>query len=199
MSLSIADIDNWNPESISAVGAASTARANAAAQASSRLTTLSAFNHWQGAGAGAAQARTRLLADGLDHHGQAASTIATVANIAANDVRRIKTQLSELRSTLGQYSIIVDANSSRAVPATDFSSLPAAKRKLFQDMTTVGQQSLDKIRQAADVADAHLAAALKTNGGEKPDYDDFDLDTQVRSLAGPARRGSAGGLDRFND
>jgi hypothetical protein len=184
MSLSIADIDKWNPDSISAVGAASTARANAAAQAGSRLPTLSAFNHWQGAGASAAQARTRALADGLNRHGQDVSTIATAANTAANEVRQIKSQLSELRSTLGQYGIMVDANSSRAVPAMDFSSLPAAKRQLVQAMTTVGQQSLDKLRQAADLADAHLAGAMQPTGTAK--LDDFDLDTQyARSQALP--------------
>jgi hypothetical protein len=183
MSLSIADIDKWNPDSISAVGAASTARANAAAQAGSRLPTLSAFNHWQGAGASAAQARTGVLADGLDRHGQDVSTIATAANTAANEVRQIKSQLSELRSTLGQYGIMVDANSSRAVPAMDFSSLPAARRQLVQNMTTVGQQSLDKLRQAADLADAHLAGAM-TKGTAR--LDDFDLDTQyARSQALP--------------
>ncbi|WP_319446968.1 MULTISPECIES: hypothetical protein [unclassified Mycobacterium] len=184
MSLSIADIDNWNPESISAVGAASTARANAAAEASSRLPALSAFNHWKGAGAGAAQARTQVLADGLEQHGQAASTVATAASTAANEVRQIKSQLSGLKSTLGQYGIIVDASGSRAVPPPNLSSMSAANRKLVQDITTMGQQSLDKIRQAADLADTHLAAAMKAKG-----TDDFNLDTQYARpasfMAGP--------------
>jgi hypothetical protein len=179
MSLSIVDIDNWNPESISAVGAASMARANAAAQASSRLAAISAFDHWKGAGAGAAQARTQVLADDLDHHGHAASTVATAANTAANEVRQIKNQLGELRSTLGQYGMIVDANGSRVVPPANFSSLSPANRNLVQDMAAIGQQSLDKIRQAADQADAHLAAAMKTKG-----TDDFNLDTQYARPAG---------------
>ena len=160
------------------------ARANAAAQASSRLAALSAFNHWQGAGAGAAQARTQVLADGLDRHGQDASTVATAANTAANEVRQIKSQLSELRSTLGQYGIIVDANGSRVRAADELVVAAEAKRKLVQDMTTVGQQSLDKIRQAADLADTHLAAAMKTKA-----RDDFDLDTQyARSQGFPGWR-----------
>ena len=179
MSLSVADIDNWNPESISAVGAASTARANAAAQACSRLADLSAFNHWKGAGAGAAQARTQVLADGLDQHGQAASTVATAANTAANEVRQIKSQLSELRSTLGQYGMIVDASGSRVVPPANLSSLSAANRNLVQDMAAIGQQSLDKIRQAAGQADAFLADAMKTKGA-----DDFNLDTQYSRVQG---------------
>ena len=55
MGLSIADIDTWNPESISAVGAAAAARAAAAQQASSGLQGLSAFDSWQGEAANAAQ------------------------------------------------------------------------------------------------------------------------------------------------
>ena len=43
----------------------------------------------------------------------------------------------------------------------------------------MGQQCLDKIRQAADLADTHLAGAMRATGA-----DDFDLDTQyVRSAA----------------
>jgi hypothetical protein len=186
MGLSIADIDKWNPESISAVGAASAARADAASQAGSRLKDLSAFKSWKGAASDAAQANTRVLAFALDQHGQAASTAVNAVNTAANEVRQIKDQLDGLRATLGRYGIIVDANGSRAVPPPNLSSMSAANRKLVQDITIIGQQSLDKIRQAADLADTHLADALKTKGAETPKQDDFDLDTQfVRSQALP--------------
>ena len=46
-------------------------------------------------------------------------------------------------------------------------------------MTTVGQQSLDKIRQAANQTDALLAGAMKT-----AKQDDFDLDTQYSRVQG---------------
>lgn len=180
MGLSIADIDRWNPESIDAVGTASAARADAASQAGSRLNDLSAFASWQGAAADAAQARTQALAVGLDQHGQAVSTVVKAASTAANEVRQIKNQLNELRSTLGQYGIIVDPGGSRVVPPPNLPSLPPAQRNLVQNAANIGQQSLDKIRQAADLADNHLAGALK------PRRDDFDLDTQfVRSQGLP--------------
>jgi hypothetical protein len=172
MSLSVADIDKWNPESLSAVGTASAARANAAAQASSRLAGLSAFNHWEGAGAGAAQARTQALADGLDQHGQAASTVATAANTAANEVRQIKNQLSELRTTVGQYGIIIDADGSRVVPPS-LSSLSAANRNLVQDMVTIGHPP--------------------RSGDEGQGRGRFQSGYAVRSLGGLCRRPSAGG------
>lgn len=178
MGLSIADIERWSPESISAVGAASAARADAATQASSQLKGLSAFNHWQGDGAAAAQASTQVFAAGLDRHGQAASAVATAANTAANEVRQIKNQLNELRTTLGQYGIIIDPSGSRVVPPPNLSSLPPAQRNLVQSAATIGQQSLDKIRQAADLADTHLAGAMKPKG------DEFDLDTQYARPAG---------------
>ena len=76
MSLSIADIDRWSPEAITAVGAAATARAKVASQAGSRLKNLPVFDSWQGEGAKAAQARTHALAAGLERHGQAASAVA---------------------------------------------------------------------------------------------------------------------------
>lgn len=178
MTLSIADIDKWDPESISAVGAASAARADAAAQAGSRLTALSTFSSWKGAGASAAQARTQVLAEGLEQHGQAASTVATAAKTAANEVRQLKSQLGELRSTLGQYGMIIDANASRVVPPTNLSSLSPAYRGLVQDVAKIGQQSLDMIRQAADQSDAFLAGAVKAKG------DDFELDTQYMRAQG---------------
>ncbi|MCV7282820.1 hypothetical protein H7J88_24600 [Mycolicibacterium flavescens] len=180
MGLSIADIDKWSPESISAVGSASAARADAASQAGSRLKELSAFRSWQGAGADAAQARTQALALGLDLHNQDAAAVAKAASTAANEVRQVKTQLSELRSTLGQFGITVDAGGSRAVPPPNMASMSAANQKLVQDMTTIGQQSLDRLRQAADLTDMHLANAMK------PKHDEFDLDTQfVRAQALP--------------
>ncbi|WP_071286369.1 hypothetical protein, partial [Mycolicibacterium llatzerense] len=166
MGLSIADVDKWNPDSLSAVGAASTARASAAAEANSALRGLSAFDSWEGTGANAAQARTQAHADTLDGHGRGASAVATAAKTAANEVRQVKSQLSELRSTLGQYGITVDANGNRVVPPTNLSSLPPAFRTLVQGVTKAGQQSLDQIRQAADHADGLLADAL-TKASEK--------------------------------
>ncbi|MUL65628.1 hypothetical protein BOO86_14210 [Mycobacterium sp. CBMA 234] len=160
-------MDKWSPDSLSAVGAASTARANAAAEAKSALGGLSAFDSWQGAASTAAQARTQIYADGLGQHGQDVSKVATAANTAANEVRQVKSQLSDLRSTLGQYGITVDANGSRVVPPTNLSSLPAATRKLVQDVTKTGQQALDQIRQAGDHADRLLADALGNKLTEK--------------------------------
>ncbi|RUP27040.1 MAG: hypothetical protein EKK51_28255 [Mycolicibacterium sp.] len=161
MGLSIADVDKWNPDSLTAVGAASTARANAAAEADSALRGLSAFDSWQGTGANAARVRTQAYADNLDGHGREASAVATAAKTAANEVRQVKSQLSELRSTLGQYGITVDAYGSRVVPPTNLSSLPPALRTLVQGVTRAGQQSLDQIRQAADHADGLLAGACQ--------------------------------------
>jgi len=85
MGLSIADVDQWNPDSLNAVGAASTARANAAAEANSALRGLSAFDSWQGTGADAARVRTQAYADNLDGHGREASAVGTAANTAANE------------------------------------------------------------------------------------------------------------------
>ncbi|QRY47072.1 hypothetical protein JVX93_09870 [Mycolicibacterium boenickei] len=180
--MSIADIDIWNADSISAVGAASTARANAASQASTSLGGLSAFEKWQGSAAAAAQQRTRAHADGLDQHRRGASAVTQAANTAANEVRQVKSQLGELRSTLGRYGITVDANGSQVVPPKNLSSLPQASRKLVQDMSKTGQQALDRIRQAADQADNLLSDALKTTeekpkkiaGGEKKSTRDSD-------------------------
>ncbi|MCV7268204.1 hypothetical protein [Mycolicibacterium doricum] len=170
--MSISDIDQWSPESISAVSAALADRAGAAEQASSRLKGLSAFDSWQGAGADAAQARTQVLAVGIDQHGQAVATVSKAATIAADEVRQIKAHLARLRSTLGQYGIIVDAANSRVVPPPNVSSLSPAHRKLVEDVALIGQHSVDKIRHAADLADGHLANAMQ---GKR---DDFDLDTQ---------------------
>lgn len=189
MGLSISDIDQWSPESISAVSAAIEARAEAAEQAGSRLKGLSVFDSWQGAGADAAQARTQVLADVVDQHGQAVVTVSKAATIAANEVRQIKTQLAGLRSTLGQYGIVVDAANSRVVPPTNVSSLSPAHRKLVEDVALIGQQSVDKIRQAADLADAHLANAMK---GKR---DDFDLDTQYARPQGLRGDVPAGATD----
>src|SRR5690349_3515642 len=85
MRLSIADVERWNPESISAVGAASAARADAASDAGSRLKELSAFDSWQGTASDAAQARTRVVAAALDEHRQAAEIVATAAKTGANE------------------------------------------------------------------------------------------------------------------
>jgi hypothetical protein len=168
MGLSIADVDKWNPESLNAVGAASAARAGAASQATSALGGLSAFSSWHGDGAAAAQQRTQVHANGIEQHGLAASAVATAANTAANEVRQAKLQLENLRSTLGHYGITVDANGSRAVPPTNLSSLPEATRKLVQDVTKSAQETLDRIREAADRVDTHLADALKEQGGPRP-------------------------------
>ena len=176
MGLSIADIDSWNPESIRAVAVASEARASAASQASARLKDLSAFKSWQGSGADAAQTRTHRLAKGVEEHGRSVSRVATAANVAAGEVQQVKSQLDQLRSTLGQYGITVDPANSRVVPPPNMASLSPAHRNLVQNMAVIGQQSLDRIRLAADLTDAHLALAIRPNG------DDFDLDTQYANV-----------------
>ena len=161
----------------------------------------------------AAQARTQTHAANLDHHGQSASAVATAANTAANEVRQVKSQLSELRSTLGQYGMTVDANSSRVLPPTNMSSLSTANRKLVQEAAKTGQQSLDKLRQAADQADDLLASAMTASNGNElrgidggkvgqddgphrpypgqtlpvSNHDDFDLDTQFNRAVGDTK------------
>ncbi len=59
MGLSIADIERWRSRVHQCGRREQAARADAATQASSQLKGLSAFNHWQGDGAAAAQASTR--------------------------------------------------------------------------------------------------------------------------------------------
>lgn len=150
--------------------------------------SFSAFKSWQGASAEAAQARTKTLADDLEQHGQTASTVAAATKTAASEVRQIKEQLGKLRETLGQFGIMVDASSSRAVPVTDLSSLPAARRGLIEHITSMGQQSLNSIRLAADLTDANLAYALTPRGQR----DDFDLDTRFVRAQGVSAPHPAG-------
>lgn len=199
MGLSVADIDVWNPDSLSAVGAASKTRAMAASRASAGLGGLSAFDKWQGSAACAAQQRTRAHADCLDRHRQGASVVTQAANTAANEVRQVKSQLNELRSTLGQYGMTIDANGSRVVPPTNLSSLPEATRKLVQDVSKAAQQALDRIRQAADQADDLLSGALKKTG-ERPKKlgTDFDNLRKADKDNGSKEKDPKGKRDRKN-
>lgn len=178
MTLSIDDIDRWDPDAITAVGQASANRAQSATQTGNTLRDLPAFDSWKGQASAAALQKTQAQAAGLESHGQDASGISNATRVSATEVNQIKNELSSLRSSAAGWGIWIDPASSKAIAPAYLDALPDDTKQLVQTMTKNTQAAIDRLRIAAGHADEHLADAVKnskhevTIPGKKGKWDD---------------------------
>lgn len=166
MTLTIADIDQWDPEAVAAVGTASGVRAESATETSSVLGALPAFTTWSGDASQAASVATSLRRTVLDEHGLEAAGIASAASTAATEVAAVKQQLADVRSTAGLWGITIDSLTGQAQPPLNYDALSLPQKLLMPVLLEYTQYSADLVREAADKADELLAAVIEGRSDE---------------------------------
>lgn len=164
MTLSVADIDRWNPEAVRDVFHAANVRAGVAMTAADGLASLPAFRSWGGEAADAAREAIGKTRVDLDEHGQEALAVAKAASIAADGIEDVKNKLAALRSEAEQLGFQVDPVSNTIVAGQGFHGT-------LRDMQVARaalQAQLAAIIAEANGVDAELAQAIDMASGQLP-------------------------------
>ena len=155
MTLSLADIDRWDPGALDAVAEVAEDRARVGARVSAALGGLSVLAGWTGPAAQAARAALEQTRTQLDAHTAQARAIAAAAERAAGDLRAIKARLREAEHDAETAGIGIDPDTGQLSAAAGFPD-----PDLHSDLAG----RLRAILADAQALDAALADALAATG-----------------------------------
>ncbi|WP_101947933.1 alpha/beta hydrolase [Mycobacterium sp. 3519A] len=164
MTLSVADIDRWNPGDVREVFHATRSRAEAAAEAANGIAQLPAFGTWGGDASAAAKDAIGQTRKDLDAHGNEALAVARAADRAADDIEALKGKLANLRTRAHQLGMELDAASNSFVPVAG-STLTATDVALAEAEL---QPQLTALLAEAAAIDDELAQAINMATGKTP-------------------------------
>lgn len=163
MTLTVQDIERWNPGDVREVFHAATSRAQAAHDAADGLATLPAFETWGGEAAEAAKHAIGQTRKDLDAQGNEALAVANAARRAADDIERIKSELAALKADAESLGMEIDPIADTVLPGPKVRNPMEAELKQMQL-----QPRLDKIVAEANMVDIALANAINMASGKTP-------------------------------
>lgn len=164
MTLTVSDIDRWDPEAVRNVFHASKARAVISQEAGDGLATLPAFENWDGRTAQAARDAIGKTRADLNAHGEEALAVARAADQAADGIENVRKRLADLRQQARTLHMEVDAMTDTIVPGPEFTG----PRVVLQANIATLQPQLDVILAEANLVDEELAHAINMAGGKEP-------------------------------
>ena len=164
MTISVADIERWDPGDVREVFHATRSRAEAAFEAADGIATLPAFGTWGGDAADAAKNANEQLRKDLDAHGNEALAVAKAARTAADDMQQVKSDLAQLEADAAKGGYQIDSATSQVMPGPN----PKAPMIIAIAEMAELQARLDTILANAARVDAELAAAINMATGAEP-------------------------------
>jgi Alpha/beta hydrolase len=166
MTLSLADIDRWDPGAITTVFQAAINRAHGTRAASAAIGQTMGFLNWGGDSADAANAATRRTMLTLDDHAAACEAVGRAAEKAAGEVAGVKQRLAQIRETANHYHLSINNETGAVSPPANLSSLSAADQSEILDAMFRVMQSIAQLLGDAETADEDLAAAIRGADGD---------------------------------
>ena len=164
MTLTVAEIERWDPEAVREVFHAASARATSATEASLALATLPAFSTWGGVAADAARDALGKTRVDLDAHANEARAVAEAAEHAAEGIEKVKVDLRQLEEDAHAAGLQVDPTTSSVVRGRGFKGTPAQLASRIASF----QARLNAIVAEANAVDAELATAIYLADGRMP-------------------------------
>jgi hypothetical protein len=164
VTLSVADIERWDPEAVREVFHAASARSGASTDAARASEQLPAFECWGGVAADAARDAIHQTRVDLDAHAREALAVAQAAQKAAQDIEKVKIELRDLKDDARSEGLDVDPATSTVVKGRGFTGTPAELATKIADL----QARLNAILAEANGVDAELAAAINMADGKLP-------------------------------
>ena len=159
MTLSLADLDKWDPDAIREVFAAVTGHSQTTRHSSQAVGQVMASVPWEGeAYRAAAQAASGIQQD-LRLHADQLDAVAAAASIAESEVRGIKADWQKICRMADRWGILIDINTSEIVPPSPPPSDPSELAALERRMDIIHDEIVDLLGRASD-ADRDLAAAI---------------------------------------
>ncbi|WP_431239278.1 alpha/beta hydrolase [Mycolicibacterium aichiense] len=164
MTLSVADIERWDPEAVREVFHAASARSGASTDAARASEQLPAFESWGGVAADAARDAIHKTRVDLDAHAREALAVAQAAQKAAQDIEKVKIELRELKDDARSQGLDIDPATNSVVKGPGFKGTAADLASKIADC----QSRLNAILAEANGVDAELAAAINMADGTLP-------------------------------
>jgi hypothetical protein len=163
MSLTLADIDRWDPSAIRSVSEALGKRGASAAEVRAGLSKLPLIASWQGSGGDAARAALDKLSRFLAEHAEQMAAVSRATSAGADKVKAVKDALAELDDIAARERFSIDHVTGEVTPL-DTSRFNDPLYAMEQMNLEAGVQ---KVLADAAAVDAELARAL-TDGTNQP-------------------------------
>lgn len=164
MTLSVGDIERWDPEAVREVFHAASARSGAATEAARASEQLPAFQTWGGVAADAARDAIHRTRIDLDAHAREALAVAQAAQKAAQDIEKVKVELRDLKDEAVNAGLDVDPATNAVVKGPGFRGTATE----LANKIAAFQTRLNGILAEANGVDAELAAAINMADGTLP-------------------------------
>lgn len=162
MTLTLSDIERWDPAAIMTVFEAAMKRAHGTRAASATL--AAAIQRLAGGGGDAveaAQLATQQTARILDEHAEACEVVGRAAETSAAQVAAIKTRLQAIHEAARDFHLAADPHTGRVALPPDVSSFSPGRQQAMLDEAERLAESVHQLLADAEVASAQLAAALR--------------------------------------
>lgn len=166
MTLSLVDIERWDPAAITTVFAAAIKRAHGTRTASEALREIMRLLDFGGDTAAAAQAATYRTTRILDTHADACEAAGRAAEKSAEEVAAIRWRLQMIRQTARDHQLTIVDPTGAILPPPNLSSLSAGAQHRILDTAIMLREHLSQLLAEAENADEDLAAAIRGADGE---------------------------------
>jgi hypothetical protein len=124
VTLTVADIGRWSAEAVREVFHAGNARGQATLKASRQLSSLTVFDAWEGATAGARKHANASIRQDLDAHGNEALAVARAAGKAADEIEHVQSELRTLLADANGLHMTIDQLTNKVIPSSTFNGPP---------------------------------------------------------------------------
>ncbi|WP_310773700.1 alpha/beta hydrolase [Mycobacterium sp. Z3061] len=166
MTVTLADVDRWDPAAIITVFDAAIRRAHGTRTAAAAITELMRLLSFGGDAAEAAHAATGHTALVLDDHADACAAVARAAEQSAEEIAAIKRRLAAVRDGARASHVEIDEALGAALPPSDLAGFPAAEQQAIVGAAVRLTESLQSLLADAERADEDLAAAIRGADGD---------------------------------
>jgi hypothetical protein len=176
MTLTLANIERWDPAAVTGVFEAAIKRAHGTRTASAALSDTMRLLDFGGAAAEAAHLATHRTTILLDTHADACEAVARAAEKSAEEITTIKARLQAIRQAARDHHLTIDDETSTVFPPPDLSSFSAGDRNRVREAQFELMHSISNLLADAQRADEDLAAAIR---GADGDLSAKLVDTQI--------------------
>lgn len=166
MTLSLADIERWDPASIRAVFEAAIHRARGTRTASAAVTETVRLLDFGGDTAEAAHAAIHHTTLILETHADACEAVGQAAEKSAEEVVAIRWRLQAIRQTARDHHLTIDDATDTVLPPPNLPSYSLSDQHSILETQFEVVQRISQLLHDAESADEDLAAAIRGADGE---------------------------------
>ncbi|BBY58087.1 TPR repeat region-containing protein [Mycolicibacterium sarraceniae] len=164
MSMSLADLDRWDPNAIHEVFSAVTGHSEATRQTSQSLGQVMASVPLEGAAHDAAMRASSGIQRDLDLHADQLDAVANAASTAETEVRGIKSDWQKICRMADRWGITIDIETNEILPPNPQPTDPDDIAELERRMGIIHDEIVELLDRANN-ADRDLAAAIDGANG----------------------------------